>query len=256
MVLRQKKHHGVAPEEALGGIDVGEGGPLEVGQQRPGHAVGTADLLEAPAQSLDEVHLPVAQAQRLDVANEAGDGGTTGVGRAAKPGLPAAVELLDLTVVHLLVGEHDEIGLGRVAQEVAIEAQAVPAHVHGHPRRGDGGQPGILLQGVEVPEPDHLVGSEGDHPVPPVVHESPDVLVPVGDYGDAVGAQRPQLAVAVGVAVEHPEGGPPEVQVDLGGAPEVGAGVPAVDPLQKPLGRVFRADGEARWAPDSDPVRR
>ena len=169
-------------------------------------------------------------------------------GRAAETGLPAAVEVLDLAVVHLLVGQHHEVGLGRIAQEVSVEAQAVFAHVHRQPRRGHRRQPGVLLQRVEVTEPHHLVGRQRQHPAAPVVDEAADVFALVRHDGHPVGAQRPDFAVAIGVAVQHPVGRSPEVQVDFGGAPQVGASVPAVDPLQQLLRRVLRPHGEAQPA--------
>ncbi len=161
-----------------------------------------------------------------------------GLGRTPESGLPTAVELLYLVVGHCLVGQQDEIRLGRVAQEIAVEAQAVFAHVGGHAHRGDGRQSGVLFQWIEVAEPHNLVGGIGHLPAPAVVDETAYVPAPVGDDAHTVGPQGPDFRFAVFIPLDSPERRPPQVQVDLGGPPEFAAGVPMVHTLQDPLGRM------------------
>lgn len=151
------------------------------------------------------------------------------------PGLPTAVELLYLRVGHVLVGQEDEVGPGRITQEVAIEPQPVHSHVHRHSGRGQGRKPSVLLQRVEVAKPQHLVGGVGHGPTTALVDKPSDVLPFVRKYGDPVGTQRPDFPPAILVPVQGPEGRTPQIQVDFSGPPQVTAGKPRVYPVQELL---------------------
>ena len=234
------RHHGVAPEHALRRLDVGVGGPLEVAQQQLGHPVGPAHLLQAPAQTLDEVDVPVGQAQRLHVAHRRGHRRPVGVGRTLVAHLPAGVELLQFRLVHLLVGQQQEVGARRVAQQVPVEAQPLVSHVGGEPRRRQRRQAGQLLQRVEVAQPHDLVGRVRHRLGDPAVYEPAHVPPPVRQHGDAVGTQGPQLRLAVIAPLDGPEGRAPQAQVGLRRPPQVGAGVPRVDPVQQARHRMRR----------------
>ena len=230
--------HGVPPEHPLRRVHVGKGGPFEVGQQGFGHAEGPADLLQTPSQALDEVHVPVAEAEGLDITDKVGDCRTVGVGRAFETGVPTVVEVPDFLIGHGLVGQHHEIGPGGIPQEITVEPEPVLAHVDGHAGRGQRRQSGEFFQGVEVAHPDYFVGSVGHRPVTALVDKASNVGCGVGDDSHPVGPQGPDFPVAVFVPLHGPEYGAPQVQIDLGGPPQVSLGVPPVDPVQQPLSRV------------------
>ena len=158
-----------------------------------------------------------------------------GVARAAVPGLPASVEVLNLVVGHRFVGEQDKIGLGRVTEKIAIKLESFFAHVHGHADGRNGGQAGEFFHGIEVTQPYNLVGGVGHGTVKSHIYEPADVRFFVGNDSDPVGTQRPDLPKACFVLLQRPECGTPEAEVDFGGPPQVSPGVPRIDPLHELL---------------------
>ena len=130
--------------------------------------------------------------------------GRRGVLGAAVAGFPAVVEVVDVAVGELLVGEEDVVGLGGVLEEAAVVAEAVAGHFDGEAGGGEGGEAGVVVEGVVVAEPEDLVGGVGDGraAVGAAVEEALDVLLGVGEDVDAVGAEGPDLALSGWVAID------------------------------------------------------
>ena len=76
--------------------------------------------------------------------------------------LPPLVELPDLVVGRRVLRLDEQSGRAVVRQAAPVGAERVEAHVGGQPERGDRREAGVLLQGVEVAEPEHVLGEVGD----------------------------------------------------------------------------------------------
>ena len=160
------------------------------------------------------------------------------------PGLPAVEEAGDLIVGWQLGGLEDDAGGAVVGELGAVADERVAAHVQGQTHRGYWGHACVLFERIEVAQADDLVRGEGHRGAGGAgVHVSANVVVGVGDDAHPVGAQGPHLErYAVFVALDGPVCDAPEVEVGLGGAPEVAAGPVRVGPIEEFLRRVVRAD--------------
>ena len=163
-----------------------------------------------------------------------------GVAGPPIPGFPAGVEILQLGLVQLLIGEQQKVGPRRVVQQVPVEAQTLVSHIGRQTGRRQGRKPGQLLQRVEIAQPDDFLRGVGNSRRLPLVHKAPHKPAPVGDHRHPIRAQRPKLGRPVLPPFNSPESRAPQTQIDFGSPPQIGAGVPRIDPLQKVRRRVFR----------------
>ena len=105
----------------------------------------------------------------------------------------------------------------------------------------EGRESGEGFQWVVVAHPDDFFGGVGHGAVDPHVDEPLDVALLLRKDPDAVAAQGPDFRAASLVTLQCPEGRPPEAQIDFRSAPQVAAGVPRIDPVQKLLRRMVWA---------------
>ncbi len=163
--------------------------------------------------------------------------------RALEPRLPALVEVAHFVVGGCLLRLDEEAGRALVRQAAPVGAERVEAHVGGQPDRGDRREARVLLQGVEVAEPQHVLGEVGDGLAARAgEEEAPDAPLRVGDDAHPVGPERPDLAgPALGVALKPPVGRSPQVEVGLGRPPQVGGGPQGVGRVEQALHRLRRA---------------
>ena len=248
----QLRDYGVLPEDPAGGAEVRVGYPLHVAEHRLGHAVDPRHLLHAPPEGAHVLHVARAEAQAGGLHPAAEQDGPADSLRPLEAGLPPLVELPHLVVGRGVCALQDDPRRAVVGQAVAAGPQRVQPHVDRQPERGDRRQPRVLVERVEVPQPDHVVrGVRDELPPPAHVDEPPDVLVRVWDYAHPVGPQRPHLErLTPVVALQPPEGGAPEAEVGLGGPPQVAARPERVGAVEQPPGRVLRLHRPALRAAD------